>query len=102
MRDTGDIPTTVVVVIHDGFETVVGRVDARTFDLALVDALASLQLAARRRGCQLQLRDAPEELCALLELVGLAGVLGVEPRREPVGGEQLGVEEVVQPRDPPL
>jgi hypothetical protein len=102
VRDTGDIPTTVVVVIHDGSETVVGRVDARTLDLALVDALARLQLAALRRGCRLQLRDAPEELCALLELVGLAGVLGVEPRREPEGGEQLGVEEVVQPRDPSL
>ena len=45
---------------------------------------------------------ASEELGGLLDLLGLAGVLALEPRRQPELGEQVGVEEVVQPRDPPV
>ena len=75
-------------------------------DLAVVDALARLQLAARRVGCSIGLRNPSAELCALLDLVGLADVvaevaaLPLEARREAEGGKQLGVEEVVQPGDP--
>jgi ABC-type transporter Mla MlaB component len=49
-------------------------------DLALVDALAHLQLSARRNGWTIRLRDVDEDLRELLELVGLADVLSLEPR----------------------
>ena len=71
-------------------------------DLALVDSLARLQLDARRRGGACALRNVTDELRGLLELVGLADVLALEPRREPELGEQLRVDEVVQPGDPPV
>jgi hypothetical protein len=75
-------------------------------DLALVDELARLQLAARRAGYSIRLRDAPAALTALLATVGLAGVLGaaglprLEVGRQAEGGEQVGVQEAVQPDDP--
>jgi hypothetical protein len=47
-------------------------------DLALVDALARLQLMARRRGCSIRVHTC-DELRELLLLVGLAEVLGLEP-----------------------
>jgi hypothetical protein len=101
VHDTGDTPTTVVMVVDDGTEMMVGRVDARRPDLALVDALARLQLIAGRRGWVMRLRGVSEELRALLELVGFADVLGLEPRGEAELGEQVAVEEVVQPGDTP-
>ena len=92
----------MLLIVDADTDEVVARVDARRPDLALVDALARLQLDARRRGGRLRLRNATEELRGLLELVGLADVLAVEPRREPKLGEELGVEEVMQPRDRPV
>lgn len=86
---------------------VVGRMVGRRPDLALLDALARLQLAARRLGCSIRLRNPCPELCELLDLVGLADLLVGEPGsaleagREAEGGEQLGVEKVVEPGDPP-
>jgi ABC-type transporter Mla MlaB component len=44
-------------------------------DAVTVDALARLQLAARRYGCQVRLRDATEELLELVEFMGLTDVL---------------------------
>lgn len=73
-------------------------VESRSPDLGLVDALARLQLMARRRGCSIQLRPC-DELRELLLLVGLSEVLSVEPQREVEEGVQLGVEKVVQPGD---
>jgi hypothetical protein len=67
--------------------------------LEVVDALMRLVLAARRHGVTVRLGDAPEDLVALLELVGLDDVVAIEPRRQPEGGEQLRVDEVVQPGD---
>lgn len=67
-------------------------------DLEAVDALARLQLEARRHGCTLWLRHACPDLIELLELAGLAAVLQVS--REAEGLEQGGVEEVVVPDDP--
>ena len=40
-----------------------------------VDALARLQLAARRHGCQVRLRHASNELLELVAFMGLADVL---------------------------
>jgi anti-anti-sigma regulatory factor len=65
-----------------------------TVSLATVDALARLQLAARRRGLELRLHSPGRELRELIELAGLNAVLGVEPRREAEEREErLGVEE---------
>ena len=73
--------------------------------LELVDELARLQLAAQRIGCSIRLRDGWSALIELLDLVGLSELLAGsvnEAGGEPEGGEQLGVQEVVQPRDPPV
>jgi ABC-type transporter Mla MlaB component len=44
-------------------------------DAVTVDALARLQLGARRHGCSVVLRNASDELRALVEFIGLADVL---------------------------
>jgi ABC-type transporter Mla MlaB component len=44
-------------------------------DAVTVDALARLQLAARRYGCQVRLRNASPELLELVAFMGLADVL---------------------------
>lgn len=44
-------------------------------DAVAVDALARLQLAARRQGCQIRLRGASPELRALVAFMGLRDVL---------------------------
>ena len=44
-------------------------------DAVTVDALARLQLAARRCGCQVRLRNASAELRDLVAFMGLADVL---------------------------
>jgi hypothetical protein len=48
----------------------------RSSDAVTVDALARLQLAARRHGCRIRLcGSASPELLALVELMGLTDVL---------------------------
>jgi hypothetical protein len=70
-------------------------------DLGTVDVLARLQLAARRSGLEFRLRDVPAELQELITFVGLADVLGVEPRGQAEEREQrLGVEEEGELDDP--
>ena len=44
-------------------------------DAVTIDALARLQLAARRHGCQVHLRHASAELCRLVAFMGLRDVL---------------------------
>ena len=44
-------------------------------DAVTIDALARLQLAARRHGCQVRLRHASSELLELLAFMGLSDVL---------------------------
>jgi ABC-type transporter Mla MlaB component len=44
-------------------------------DAVTVDALARLQLAARRHGCRVRLRNASSELLELLAFMGLSDVL---------------------------
>jgi hypothetical protein len=71
--------------------------------LATVDALARVQLVARRLGYDLRLERAPHELVELIELVGLADVLRVEPERQAEEREdRLGVEEEGELDDPAL
>ncbi|MDQ3858852.1 MAG: STAS domain-containing protein [Actinomycetota bacterium] len=52
-------------------------VNGATADAVTVDALARLQLTARRNGCRVELRRPPDELRELLAFVGLADVLRV-------------------------
>lgn len=100
MGACGQNPTRVLFVDRDGTEVIVGEVDASRPDLAVVDALARLQLAAMRRGRCMRLCEPTSELCGLLALIGLSSALGVEPGRQAEVGEVLGADEVVQPRDP--
>jgi ABC-type transporter Mla MlaB component len=44
-------------------------------DAVTVDALARLQLAARRQQCQIRLRNASQELCDLIAFMGLEEIL---------------------------
>ncbi|MET7680226.1 STAS domain-containing protein [Streptomyces sp. NPDC005423] len=65
--------------------------------LATVDLLARLELAARRSGGRIRLRECGPELSALLRLVGLR----FETERNPEQGEPaLGVQEEVEPGEP--
>ena len=86
----GPRPSTVVCDIH-----------ALAPDAAAIDALARLQLAARRLGLELRLRHASSELQCLLAFVGLSEVLRIE-----TGGqleereERLGAEEERELDDP--
>ena len=75
-------------------------------DAVTIDALARLQLTARRLGRAVELRRACVELVELVRLAGLhdvlphGGVSGAEPRREPEQREQArGVEEEADPGD---
>jgi hypothetical protein len=54
-------------------------VSAAPADAVTVDVLARLQLAARRRGCAIALRNASGELLDLVALMGLGDVLRPEP-----------------------
>jgi ABC-type transporter Mla MlaB component len=47
-------------------------------DVHAVDALARLQLAAKRRGCTLVLVNVSRELAELVDLMGLSKVLNAE------------------------
>ncbi len=64
-------------------------------DLVAVHRLARWQLAARRVGCSILVRQPSRELVALLDLCGLVEVVG-----QAEGAEQPRVEEVVQGGDP--
>ena len=88
------------MVARDAPKPIVIDVDSTAPDLVTVDDLARLQLAARRAGCSIQLRNASEALRKLIALVGLADALPLEAERESEVAEQLGVQEVVQTRDP--
>jgi ABC-type transporter Mla MlaB component len=72
-------------------------------DAVTVDALARLQLTARRFGHRVLLRNASADLQTLLALMGLSGVVPLEPQRQVEEREQLrGIEEERDPADPAL
>jgi len=75
-------------------------------DIVTVDALARLQLTARRHGRQIRLRDACEELQKLLALVGLSDVVPLTEGPQSLGKAEewkqtRGVEKRVDPGDSP-
>jgi hypothetical protein len=96
-----DRRATLVVVVDDGMELVVGHMGPEPPDLACVNRVARLQLAARRCGWSLVVRDPHPGLGGLLALVGLADVIALEPLGQPELGKQLRVDEVMQPGDLP-
>jgi hypothetical protein len=68
--------TTKVVLVRACVEVGSWRLVVREpVDLSMVDCLARLQLAARRLGWAIVVRDAPDDLRGLLHLVGLAMLL---------------------------
>jgi hypothetical protein len=70
-------------------------------DALTIDALARLELAARRFGHELALHGVSSELDELLELFGLRGVLRVEVGGQPEEREErVGVEEERELDDP--
>jgi STAS domain len=100
-------PSTALVVVID----VSALVDA---DQCALDALARLQLAARRVGTSIRLENAGGELVDLLALVGLSDVLpvvgpetgnpnrsGVEVDGQVEQRKELGIDEEVDRGDPP-
>jgi hypothetical protein len=98
----------MVVILVDGVEVATRSLDGRRVDLGLVDALARLHLSTRLAGGSMVLRRPPPELCELLDLVGLAGViegaaggLPLETVRQPEEPEQVGIEEVLPGGDLP-
>jgi len=78
-------------------------------DAATIDALARLQLTARRYGCCIRLRHAGGRLQGLLSLMGLAEVVPCAPDRPAQPGRKakqreppVGIEEERDPADPPV
>jgi ABC-type transporter Mla MlaB component len=76
-------------------------------DAGTIDALARMQLTARRLGRRVQLRDACADLQDLVALTGLGdvlplyGALRLEAGRQAEEGEESrGVEEEADPDDP--
>jgi hypothetical protein len=69
-------PTAVVVLRRDGGDVLLGPVWSEgRCDLALVDDLLRVQLAARRFGWCIRLRHVRPDLSELIELAGLADEL---------------------------
>jgi len=81
--------------------TIVCDVGTLAPDAVTVDALARLQLSARRVGLELRLSRVSSELLELLAFVGLRDVLGLEPGGQAEEREQrLRVEEERELDDP--
>jgi hypothetical protein len=67
---------------------------------ATIDEIARLQLAAQRRGCELELANANPYLLELIGFVGLSDVLRVKARGQAEERKQPGcVEEERELRD---
>jgi hypothetical protein len=94
----GPGPSVPAMATSEGPKTVAMRAGgAAAPDLCIVDALARLQLAAQRIGWTVRLVDPCPRLVELIDLAGLKDVLVLEAVGQAEQGEQLGVEEVVEP-----
>lgn len=74
----GDLPglcARVCAVLRRRGEVVACDVSGVDPDAVTIDALARLQLAAQRRGCDVRLRNASPALLELVDLMGLTNVL---------------------------
>jgi hypothetical protein len=70
--EAADRPRAVVVLLRDDREVLLGPVYAADrCDLGFVEGLLRVQLAARRFGWSIRLRDVQPALLELVEMVGL-------------------------------
>jgi hypothetical protein len=83
-----------VIDSSDG-ELIVCDVGSLPANARTIEALARLQLTARRRGRRIRLQRASRELEQLVEFVGLADVVAVRPA---LGGRSRHAEEREHPR----
>jgi hypothetical protein len=84
-----------------GADVALCDVGALAADAVAIDALARIQLAARRMGRQVVLHHAADDLRDLLAFAGLAGALGIEPGGQAEQRKQrVGVEEEGELDDP--
>jgi hypothetical protein len=78
---------------------------AEPADLAVVDGLLRIMVAARRVGWAVRVEGATDDLRELFGFLGLGDLLrfgsGLELRGEPERCEQRGVQVVVDPGDAP-
>jgi len=74
-RDLPDLCDRVRAVLGRSGAVVACDVAGVDPDAVTVDALARLQLAARRRGCEIHLCNGSDALLELVELMGLTHVL---------------------------
>lgn len=72
----GLVERTCVLLEDAEIEELCCEVDGVAADAVAIDALARLALATRRHGCRTRLLGPSEQLLRLVELVGLAEVLG--------------------------
>ncbi len=70
-------------------------------DVVTVEALARLRMTARRHGWRLAVGGAAPDLIRLIRLLGLTDLLPQAGRQAEQREQPLGVEEVVDGRDPP-
>jgi hypothetical protein len=76
-------------------------VSALAPDVVTIDALARLELAARRVGRRVRLHGTSADLVELITFCGLSDALGVEPGRQAEQREErLGAEEERELGDP--
>jgi hypothetical protein len=94
-------------LLQGGAQLIVCDVSGLAPDAATIDALARVQLTARRLGGRIRLRNACIELRELVAFTGLSDVLPLcaplrlEPRGEAEEGEQTrGVQEETDADDP--
>ena len=91
------MPSVVVEVVDGDVAVATVRIDGDVPMLFVVDAMARIELAARRLGWTVRLREVCGDLRELTEFCGLPlDGCGQAERRE-----QRGVEEVVEPDEPP-
>ena len=94
----GDV---VALLDATGADVALCDVGALPADAVAIDALARIQLAARRMGRRVVLHHAADDLRDLMGFVGLTGLLGIEPGGQSEQREQrAGVEEERELDDP--
>ena len=99
----GDPVTTVRLIVRSGESIELWRLDETALPfVTIVDVLCRLHLLARARGWRIVVQDPSPGFQRCVELAGLGQVISIEVAGQAEGGEQLRVEEVVQPRDPPV
>ena len=87
-RSRADLPglcERVCALLRTSSDIVVCDVASVAPDAVTVDALARLQLAARRLGCEVRLRHASAPLLEVVELMGLTHVLAEHEHRQAFG-----------------